>query len=128
MDYLAGANASSTSVTVIRNDTGVNMPDLSKVANVHWQVTSSRTSLGADVTFHYLAQEITGLLEMDLTVYKASTLGGTYYPVPTRLDMDHNTATIYGVNGFFLLCSCGGSPAIGSCGSVQGRRRCSLVR
>ncbi len=100
IQFSSGASASTTTVTVTRNDTGVNLPDLAVVANVNWTITSTRAGFSGDVTLHYLDSEITGLVENNLNVYRADTIGGAYSLVTNAVwNRDLNIVTIPGVTG-----------------------------
>ncbi|MEW5737099.1 MAG: hypothetical protein AB1921_19795 [Thermodesulfobacteriota bacterium] len=102
--FTSGTGPSLTTVTLTRNDTGVNMADLSKVADVNWTVTTDRTGYAADVTFHYLESEIAGLAEADLKLYRADSLGGTYSEVAGAVfDTSLNTVTASGLTGFSVF-------------------------
>ena len=104
IDFGAGAAASTTTVKLTRNDTGVNMPDLTKVADVNWTVTTNRANFSAKVIFHYLESEIAQLTEGDLKLYKAATVGGTYSEVTGAVfDTVRNTVTATGLTGFSVF-------------------------
>ncbi len=105
IDYDSGAAGSITTVTLTRNDTGLNLPDLPKVADLQWEVSTNRTGFSADLTFHYLDSEISGLNEVMLDIYSAPTADGPFAQLPTTLVTAKNLATVTAVNNFstFIL-------------------------
>ncbi len=103
IDFDSGDNTSLTTVEITRADTAVNVPDLSLVADVTWEVTTDRTNFSADVTFDYLNSEVAGLVESDLAVYSASTTSGPFTQVSTILDTATNLASVTGLTGFSIF-------------------------
>ena len=98
IDYGSGSS-SLTTVTLTRDHAGVSLPDMTKVADVHWQVTTDRTNFSATLTFHYLSSELAGINEPELGVFSSPTLGGIYTRLATTVDAGRNRATTTGVTG-----------------------------
>ncbi|MEW5735483.1 MAG: FG-GAP and VCBS repeat-containing protein [Thermodesulfobacteriota bacterium] len=96
VDFTSGATASTTTVLLNRSKAGINL-DLNHTANMYWYITTNRTSFAADVVFHYLPSEVTGMREDWLTVYQCSTLGGSWSQnVTSSVDTEANTVRITG--------------------------------
>jgi len=96
IDYSSGDGVSLTTATLTRNNTGVGLPILADVADVRWEITTDRTSFSADLTFHYLDSEITGLDESTLGVFAAPALAGPYTQLSATLNTAQNLAAITG--------------------------------
>jgi len=104
IDYQSGDNDCNTTVVLTRNDTGINMPDLNKVANVQWHLSTDRTHWVAEVIFYYLDSEIAGLDESRLALYSAPTTNGPFQKVNNAVfDKDKNKVTISGLTGFSVF-------------------------
>ena len=97
IDFSSGDGNSLTTVTLTRDDSAVNLADLSKVADVTWEIGTDRTNLTADVTFDYLDSEVTGIAESKLGVLKAPTAAGPFTEVPATLDTDKNRIEVRAV-------------------------------
>jgi hypothetical protein len=89
------------SFTVIANQGGYEgqpsgLP--TRVLNRWWNLTNDGGVIAADVTFHYLAGDITGGTESNYRVYKIEN--GTAVSQTAQLDTVANTATVAGVTSF----------------------------
>ncbi|MCC6698800.1 MAG: FG-GAP repeat protein [Candidatus Hydrogenedentes bacterium] len=111
IDFSTGATSSTTSVTLTRDDSGVNMLDAGRIANVKWRVQTNRAAFNAsEVTFSYLDSEIAGIDEGELTIYTAPALAGPFTALPTVLDTARNLASTTNLTGFSFFVLAGALP------------------
>lgn len=110
IDYTDGTNASTTTVTLTRNDTGISNlggGSLTDVADVQWQITTDRTAFSsAEVVFDYINSEVSGLSEANVRLVQAPAQSGPWTVVDTQTqDVSQNriTATVSGFSFFALL-------------------------
>lgn len=96
VDFTSGSSASTTTAVLTRSRSGVNM-DPMHTGDMVWQLSTTRSGYAANVTFHYLPAEVTGLREDWLTVYYCPTLGGVWLQnTSSVVDTEANTVTITG--------------------------------
>jgi len=92
VNYGAGSTAGLTTGILNRNKTGITGLEISKVASVFWELTTTVTFSDARVTFNYLDSELVGIQEDQLRIYKSPDANGPWTPVPgTILNMARNT-------------------------------------
>ncbi|MBX7255645.1 MAG: hypothetical protein K1Y02_04710 [Candidatus Hydrogenedentes bacterium] len=106
IDFAQGDASSQTTVLLTRNDLDVNMPDLTKVADVTWHVNSNRLNAGSrTLRFTYLNSEVFGIGEATLKVYGATSSEGPFVELPSSVKPTTNKieATSSGDYSYFIL-------------------------
>ena len=90
----------------------MNLIPTGQVADVQWEITTDRTNFSADLTFHYLDSEISGITEANLTIFEAATAAGPFTDLVAVIDTAKNRATVTGVTNFsvFALAEIGAIP------------------
>ncbi|MEW5734292.1 MAG: hypothetical protein AB1921_05535 [Thermodesulfobacteriota bacterium] len=106
IDFESGDNLSTTVAKLNKRNTGLNLPNPNKAADVYWEISTDRVNYAAVVQFHYLDDEIVGLVEANLELYWSASKDGPWTKVTTTLDTETNTVTVSGMLnkfGFFIL-------------------------
>jgi hypothetical protein len=105
IDFASGS-AGTTAVTIHRSaPSGWG----SHVATVYWDLSTTRTSFSADVTFHYVDGEINDLMEGNLKLYFCAGPGSLWEEVPNQtLNTTNNTVKATSLTSFsqFTLADC----------------------
>lgn len=103
--YDSGDNVSTTTAHLHRSKSDLVMPDLDQVADVYWEISTDRTNFTAELRFEYLDEEIEGLPEECLALYRCATKDGLFEKLNAEIDPATNTVTISGLSafGFFIL-------------------------
>ena len=89
LDFNGGASASTETATLMRTNTGVsNLQPIADVANVVWEVTSTRTGWSnAKITLKYTDAETSAITggESALAIFKAPSLSGPWTKLTTTV-------------------------------------------
>ncbi len=68
----------------------------------NYLISSAATELNATLVFHYLDNELNGLTEDDLALFKSTDNGSTWNKMGGEVETSENTITLSGINSFSL--------------------------
>lgn len=105
IDFSDGLSSSSQTVVLHRSDSAIAGLDLSRTADVMWQVSTDRAGWStAALTFRPTDAELNGLTESRLRVYAAPSASGPWSELPSSVDTARNRVSATTTTlGYFAL-------------------------